>query len=95
MKKNPSIAETLDWAQCLLEFNADRFTEKLIADTLNDLLKDDEDYQEFRKNGGAKQMLRYIMAQEEINKAHRHNHEEALKNLGRPCNCGDDHHHEG
>lgn len=102
LKKNPSIAETLDWAQCLLEFNADRFTEKLIADTLNVLLKDDEDYVEFRKNGGAKQMLRYIMAMDEINKqhshSHGHSHEEALKNFGKPCDCGCDsqeHHHEG
>ena len=26
LKKDPSIAETLDWARCLIDFNADRFT---------------------------------------------------------------------
>ena len=61
LKKDPSIAETLDWARCLIDFNADRFTEKLIDDTMNVLIKDEEDFAEFRDNGGARQMLRTIM----------------------------------
>ena len=61
LKKDPSIAETLDWARCLIDFNADRFTEKLIDDTMNVLIKDEEDFVEFRDNGGARQMLRAIM----------------------------------
>ncbi|HIZ76672.1 MAG TPA: MoxR family ATPase [Firmicutes bacterium] len=61
LKKDPSIAETLDWARCLIDFNADRFTEKLIDDTMNVLIKDEEDFAEFRDNGGARQMLRAIM----------------------------------
>ncbi|MEG1497447.1 MAG: MoxR family ATPase [Clostridiales bacterium] len=85
LKKNPSIAETLDWAQCLLEFNADRFTEKLIADTINVLLKDEEDYAEFQKNGGTRQMLRAIVAGKDMGKDD--------GNSG-TCSCGH-HHHEG
>lgn len=61
LKKDPSIAETLDWARCLLDFNADRFTEKLIDDTMNVLIKDEEDFAEFRDNGGSRQMLRAIL----------------------------------
>ncbi len=80
LKKNPSIAETLDWAQCLLEFNADRFTEKLIEDTLNVLLKDEDDFVEFQANGGARQMLRAIAAVEE-------------EDLPSTCGCGHHHHH--
>ncbi|MEG1478297.1 MAG: MoxR family ATPase [Clostridiales bacterium] len=85
LKKNPSIAETLDWAQCLLEFNAVRFTEKLIADTINVLLKDEEDYAEFQKNGGTRQMLRAIVAGKDMGKDD--------GNSG-TCSCGH-HHHEG
>ncbi|MEG2638249.1 MAG: hypothetical protein RR992_01950, partial [Clostridiales bacterium] len=84
-KKNPSIAETLDWAQCLLEFNADRFTEKLIADTINVLLKDEEDYAEFQKNGGTRQMLRAIVAGKDMGKD---------DGNSTTCSCGH-HHHEG
>lgn len=61
LKKDPSIAETLDWAQCLLDFNADRFTEKLIMDTMNVLLKDEEDFEEFYNNGGARRMLQAML----------------------------------
>ncbi|MEE0776835.1 MAG: MoxR family ATPase [Bacillota bacterium] len=64
LKKAPSIAETLDWAHCLLEFNADRLTEKLIDDTMNVLIKDEEDFMEFRNNGGPRQMLRAMLAAE-------------------------------
>lgn len=58
LRKEPSIAETLDWANSLLQFNVDRITEKLIDDTLNLVLKDEEDFAEFNKNGGAARMLR-------------------------------------
>lgn len=58
LRKDPSIAETLDWANSLIQLDADRFSEKLIDDTLNLLLKDEEDYTEFDKNGGSSKMLR-------------------------------------
>lgn len=61
LKKNPSIAESLDWAESLLEFNADRFTESLIDNTMNVLLKDEEDFDAYRKNGGAAVMLRAMV----------------------------------
>lgn len=80
LRKNPSIAETLDWAQCLLEFNADRFTEKLIEDTMNVLLKDEDDFEEFHANGGAREMLRAIMAVDD-------------EDLPSTCGCGHHHHH--
>lgn len=58
LRKDPSIAEALDWANSLIQFDASRFSEKLIEDTMNLLLKDDEDFAEFEKNGGAGRMLR-------------------------------------
>lgn len=76
LKKEPSIAESLDWARCLLEFNADRFTEKLIDDTMNVLLKDEEDFAEFHNNGGSRQMLRAMLAMDCANDSCRHhNHQ--------------------
>ena len=64
LKKNPSIAETLDWAESLLRFNIDRFTEKLIDDTLNVLLKEEEDYRAYHAHGGAGPMLRAMQSAE-------------------------------
>ncbi|MDO4542058.1 MAG: MoxR family ATPase, partial [Bacillota bacterium] len=69
LKKDPSIAETLDWAQCLLEFNADRFTEKLIEDTMNVLLKDEEDFEEFHNNGGVRRMLKAMQTADDFEKS--------------------------
>lgn len=64
LRKEPSIAETLDWANSLLQFNVDRITEKLIDDTLNLVLKDEEDFAEFNKNGGAARMLRSMTTEQ-------------------------------
>lgn len=61
LRKDPSIAETLDWARSLVQLDADRITEKLIDDTKNLLLKDIEDLAEFEKNGGSAKMLRSIV----------------------------------
>lgn len=58
IKKKPSISESLDWAQALLAFNADRMTEHLIDSTISVLLKDQEDIQVFQKRGGAREMLK-------------------------------------
>lgn len=61
LRKEPSIAETLDWANSLLQFNADRITEKLLDDTMNLLLKDEDDFQEYGKKGGSSRMLRAMV----------------------------------
>ena len=43
LRKHPSISETLDWARCLVELNADRLAPGLVSDTLNVLLKHERD----------------------------------------------------
>ena len=58
VKKKPSISESLDWAQALLAFNADRMTEHLIERTISVLLKDQEDIEAYQKKGGAREMLK-------------------------------------
>lgn len=63
LRKNPSIAETLDWANSLLQFDTDRISEKLIEDTMNLLLKDQDDFDEFHQNGGVARMMRSMVAQ--------------------------------
>ncbi|NMA14188.1 MAG: hypothetical protein GX930_03000 [Clostridia bacterium] len=60
LRKKPSISETLDWAQALLAFNADRMTEHLIERTINVLLKDQEDIETFISKGGAVEMLKHV-----------------------------------
>lgn len=57
LKKQPSISETLDWAQALLALNADRMTEHLVEQTINLLLKDQEDMETFRQGGGARKTV--------------------------------------
>ena len=46
LRKSPSIAEALDWANSLVQFDSDRFSEKLIDNTMNLLLKDEDDFEE-------------------------------------------------
>ena len=58
LRKNPSIAETLDWANSLIQFDTDRISEKFIIDTMVLLLKDEDDFEKFNANGGAAKMLR-------------------------------------
>ncbi|MBT5192688.1 MAG: MoxR family ATPase, partial [Rhodospirillaceae bacterium] len=43
LKKLPSISETLDWARVLLLLHADDLTPALVHDTLNVLLKFEQD----------------------------------------------------
>lgn len=61
LRKSPSIAEALDWANSLVQFDADRFSEKLIEDTMNLLLKDEEDFEEYHRRGGAGKMIRSMV----------------------------------
>jgi MoxR-like ATPase len=43
LKKSPSIAETIDWAQALVVLNADTLSPELVASTLNMVLKHETD----------------------------------------------------
>ncbi len=43
LKKSPSIAETIDWAQALVLLNADSLSAELVASTLNLVLKHETD----------------------------------------------------
>ncbi len=43
LKKTPAISETIDWARSLLLLHADRLDEALVRDSLNVLLKFEED----------------------------------------------------
>ena len=43
IKKVPSISETIDWARVVLLLHADKLSQDLIRDTLNTLLKFEED----------------------------------------------------
>lgn len=43
LKKSPSIAETIDWAQALVLLNADTLSPELVAQTLNLVLKHEPD----------------------------------------------------
>lgn len=45
MKKRPSVAETIDWARTLLLLHADALEAGMVRDTLNVLLKFEEDVQ--------------------------------------------------
>ena len=63
LRKSPSIAEALDWANSLVQFDSDRFSEKLIDDTMNLLLKDEDDFEEYRRQGGAARMIRSMITE--------------------------------
>ena len=43
LRKQPAISETLDWARALVLLHADKFEGQWVADTLNLLLKHEED----------------------------------------------------
>ena len=43
MKKLPAISETLDWARALVLLHADSLEQELVADTLNLVLKTEQD----------------------------------------------------
>lgn len=61
MRKKPSIAETLDWAQALVALGKKRLEGALVAETLNLLLKNRQDQLLFHRKigkGGIDQLLR-------------------------------------
>lgn len=49
LKKSPSIAETIDWARTIVVLNVDLLDAGLVADTLNVLLKYEQDVQKVRE----------------------------------------------
>lgn len=49
LKKSPSIAEAIDWARTMVVLNADLLEAGLVADTLNVLLKYEQDVQKVRE----------------------------------------------
>jgi MoxR-like ATPase len=53
MRKKPSIAETLDWARALVSLNRSRLDGKVVADTLNLLLKTRPDQEVFNREIGS------------------------------------------
>jgi MoxR-like ATPase len=57
LKKAPAISETLDWARALVELEISSLDEKTVDSTLNLLLKDKEDQDNFRKQLGAKGLV--------------------------------------
>jgi MoxR-like ATPase len=49
LKKNPSVAETVDWAKALVAINAKNLDEKTLNDTLSVILKHESDIQRARR----------------------------------------------
>jgi MoxR-like ATPase len=58
LKKNPSVAETIDWAKALVMLNADNLDKKTLETTLTVLLKHESDVQKAQRalfEGGNRQ----------------------------------------
>jgi MoxR-like ATPase len=49
LKKNPSVAETVDWAKALIAINAKHLDEKTLNETLTVILKHESDIQRARR----------------------------------------------
>jgi len=63
LKKQPSIAETLDWARALTVLGADDLTPEVIANTGSIFLKDGEDQEVFDKEMGSERLSRLVKDQ--------------------------------
>lgn len=50
LKKQPSISETLDWAQALVILNADKLSEDIVKSTLNTFIKYQSDMEKVLNN---------------------------------------------
>ncbi|MCF8009957.1 MAG: MoxR family ATPase [Clostridiales bacterium] len=62
LRKNPSIAETIDWARALTAMNYDQLTEENIEKTLNLLLKNHDDQVYLQKECGYEVLLQMCRA---------------------------------
>lgn len=60
LRKKPSIAETLDWARALVSLNRKRLDGKLVANTLNLILKTRADQQYFNREIGTEGINRIL-----------------------------------
>ena len=60
LRKKPSIAETLDWARALVALDRDRLDGKLVAETLNLVLKTHSDQQLFQNQIGIEGAERFL-----------------------------------
>ncbi|MCR3921218.1 MAG: MoxR family ATPase [Firmicutes bacterium] len=63
IRKKPSVAETLDWAQALLAMEKDRLTDTIIEQTLNLILKSKADQKAFAKNIGSARLAEAARAE--------------------------------
>jgi MoxR-like ATPase len=61
LRKKPSIAETLDWARALVTLDADRLTPDVINLTLNVILKNKDDIDNFHQNMGAQDLVELLV----------------------------------
>lgn len=61
LRKKPSIAETLDWARALVTLDADRLTPDVINLTLNTVLKNKDDLDNFHRNMGAQDLIEMVV----------------------------------
>jgi len=57
LRKKPSIAETLDWARALVALDADRLTPEVVNFSLNVILKNKDDLDNFHQNMGTQDLL--------------------------------------
>ena len=62
LRKKPSIAETLDWARALVTLDADRLTPDVINLTLNIIIKNKDDLDNFHQNMGAQDLTELIVS---------------------------------
>lgn len=60
LRKKPSIAETLDWAQALVALDADRLTPGVVDLSLNVILKNKDDIDIFRRDLGPQELVDYL-----------------------------------
>lgn len=60
LKKKPSISETLDWTRSLAILNADRLSPEAINQTLNIILKDEDDLDTFHERLGVDKLHEII-----------------------------------
>ena len=61
LRKKPSIAETLDWARALVTLDADRLTPDVINLTLNVIIKNKDDLDNFHQNMGAQDLADLVV----------------------------------
>ncbi|MDT3705169.1 MAG: MoxR family ATPase [Thermincola sp.] len=60
LRKKPSIAETLDWARALVALDADRLSADVINSTLNIIMKNKDDLDNFHQNMGAQDLVELV-----------------------------------